>query len=626
MRTHKLSLAENGVMLVIASAISGSAFAMDFEVGDGWKGSWTSSVSLGTSWRARDPDSRLISPASGALVGRSGTGFGAVDDGDLNYSKGDRFTTLFKLISEVEIKKGDMGALLRGKAWYDYTLNKEDVNFGNQPNGYNGYSLATNSLGSRRPLSDNNFETLNKFDGIYLLDAYVYNSFDLGGKPLQLRVGNQVVNWGESLFIQGVNQINPIDVPSFRKPGAQLKEVLIPVPIVFASQNLGALGNVDVFYQWKWKKTPIEAGCGNYWAVVGGSISSDPGSCNNAVAAAQISNPLALNAGLYVPVIKGKDAKDSGEFGVAYRFNVAPLDAEVGIYAMRIHSRMPLLSAQIGNFTNVNTAIPVAAVWEYPEDMKVFGISATGNVAGWSVGGELSQTRDFPAQINGPDILIGGFAAAGAVVPGVPIPFGPYGPGAMAAAAGNGYIQGFTRVNKTQFQVNAVKAGTGILNAGQYQFVAETGFQWNNLPDYKDDPNALRYGRGYILGPGSHPLYGGSTCAGSALNNPQNDGCQNDGYVTKFAWGYRLKGELTYFDVLGTGVTAQPNLFWSHDVKGHSVDSQFIEDRKALGMGVRFSYAKKYNAEFSAVRYNRNASWDYLRDRDFYSANVGMNF
>ena len=191
------------VATAIAMAFASGAHALDFEFADGWKGNWSSSLSLGSSWRSRNQDPALYGQGNGALVGRTdGTGNNTIDEGNLNYNRGDAFTTQLKLISEVEVKKGTMGAFLRGKAWYDYALKDQDVELGNQPNGYNNYNFATNSLGKKRPLSDDGFEKLNKFSGAYLLDAYVYDTFQVADNPLQVRVGNQVVNWGESLFIQ----------------------------------------------------------------------------------------------------------------------------------------------------------------------------------------------------------------------------------------------------------------------------------------------------------------------------------------------------------------------------------------------------------------------------------------
>jgi len=628
-KTDHPQLRRQTLALLVAAAWATPGWAGTFELGDGWAGSWSSSVSLGSSWRASDRDSRLYGQGNGPLIGlTNGSGANTIDEGNLNYAKGDRYTTLFKLFSEVEIKKGDMGVLLRGKGWYDEALKNGKVHFGNQNNGYNGYSLspppaaggAPGTLGSEQALSDDGFETLNKFSGLYLLDAYAYNTFDVAGLPMQVRLGNQVVNWGESLFIQGLNQINPIDVPSFRKPGAQLKEVFLPVPILHASQSLGQYGSVEAFWQMQWKNTPIEASCGNYWSVAGGNIGVDPGKCNNAVTLVN-SNPYGATVGAYVPTKTGREAKDAGEFGAAYRFSSEALDTEFGLYGMQIHSRMPIVSIQ---FEANGTASPFSAFWEYPEKMKIVGVSASTNLFGWSMGAELSFTKDVPVQVDGNDLLLSGLAAGGAI-PGIPAgtPFGPNGARAAAAFASDGYVAGYTRANKTQVQLNTVKAGNGILGAGQYIFIAEAAVQTNNLPDYKKDPTALRYNRPFIFGAGSSAAYGGAPCGPGTVAG--SEGCANDGYVSKTAWGYRLKGELTYNDLI-PGVSVQPSLYWAHDVKGYSLDSQFSEGRKTLALATRFSYAKQYNLEVGAVRYNPNAKYNPLRDRSSYYMNAGMTF
>lgn len=615
MRNNKsLSLLSAGVGSAVAMMSVPVHAELTFEFGDGWQGDLSSNLSLASSWRSHNPDSKLVSPGTGALVGTTGTGNAPIDEGNLNYKRGDAFSTQFKLISELGIKKGDFGVFVRAKAWYDYALNDTDVRVGSQNNGYNDYSLATNSLGKRRPLSDKGFERLNQFDGVYLLDAYVYDTYEVAGEPLQMRLGNQVVNWGESLFIQGLNQINPIDVPSFRKPGAQVKEVFLPVPILFASQSLGEWGGLEAFYQFKWENSPVEAGCGNYWGIFPGSISASPGTCNQAIGLAG-SNAMSNAVGAYLPIVKGKKAKDSGQFGVAYRTYLDSIESELGLYAMKVHSRMPVVSVVQGPSS---TLIPVSAMWEYPEDIKVFGASLAGNFKGWSVAAELSHHRDVPAQIDGNDLLMSGLAATGALT-GTPVAIGPYGQGAMALG-GTGYQQGFTRTNKTQLQFNTIKVGRGVLSADQYLLVGEVGFQWNDLDLGSDD---LRYGRAFIFGPGEHPTYGPGACA---LGNINKEGCKNDGYVTRFAWGYRLRGELTYNNVLDTGISVTPSVFWSHDVKGWSVDSQFAEDRMALGVGAKFSFDKKYTLDLSVTEFNRNAKYDPLRDRGFYSAAFSVSF
>lgn len=601
---------ENILALCLAGAFCaaapGGAQAVDFELGD-WQGNWNSTISLETSVRARSQDPALYGQANGAAVGRTnGTGANTIDEGNLNYNKGDVISSRLKLISEVELKKGTMGAFLRGRAWYDYGQKDLDVRLGNQPNGYR----------PNRPLSDDGFERLNRFSGVDLLDAYVYDTFTLAGQPLQVRAGNQVINWGESLFIQGINQINPIDVTSARMPGTQVKEILLPVPLVSVNQGLGDLGSVEMFYQLQWKNTVIDAGCGNYWGVANGSIGLYPNNCTNATSLAG-SNAAGYRSGAYVHTLDGDKPSNTGQFGVAFRTYAEPIDSEIGVYAMKIHSRTPVVSAKFGDYSQSNSIAPIAIQWEYPEDIKIYGLSLATNVLGVSVGAELSHSRGVPVQIDGNDLLMGGLGAGGAIVPGVPIPFGPYGQDAMAAAGGNGYLQGYTRANKTQFQLNGIKAGRGILAADQYALIGEVGFQWNDL-----DTDALRYGRPFIFGPGPDASYG-TPC--SAINISK-EGCKNKGYMTNFAWGYRLMFQLTYNNVFNSGITVQPSVFWSHDVQGWSIDSQFAEGRQALGLGARFTYNKDYALSLNAVRFNRNAEYDPLRDRDFYSATLSMNF
>ena len=45
-----------------------------------------------------------------------------------------------------------------------------------------------------------------------------------------MKVGNQVLSWGESLLIQnGINVINPLDISAFNRPGVEIKEGQLPV-------------------------------------------------------------------------------------------------------------------------------------------------------------------------------------------------------------------------------------------------------------------------------------------------------------------------------------------------------------------------------------------------------------
>jgi hypothetical protein len=278
--------------------------------------------------------------------------------------------------------------------------------------------------------------------------------------------------------------------------------------------------------------------------------------------------------------------------------------------------------------------VPVTAgraFWEYPEDLQIFGLSAATNIMSWSVSAELSYQEDIPVQVNGNDLLqsLLGFA-------------GPNAKEGLAAAlqGAGGYARGYDLFVKRQFQVNAVKTYSNVLGAENVLFVGEVGAQSNNVPDYTK--NHVRYGRGFAFGVGSNPwlaqnaaITGGDTCSPTFVNapvplassvyNPQPDGCKNDGYVTDFAWGYRLRLSADYNNVFNTGVTVTPSVFWSHDVEGVSMDPTFNDGRQTLGLGVKFNLNKRYTLEANYVDYNQ-AAYDPLGDRDFYSVSASVTF
>ena len=64
--------------------------------------------------------------------------------------------------------------------------------------------------------------------------------FQVGEQQARVRVGNQVVSWGESLFLPGgINSTNAMDIMRLSQPGTQLKEVFLPAPIVSVASGLG---------------------------------------------------------------------------------------------------------------------------------------------------------------------------------------------------------------------------------------------------------------------------------------------------------------------------------------------------------------------------------------------------
>ena len=165
-------------------------------------------LSWGLSYRLDDRDERLIGLANG------GTAYSVNgDDGNLNFDKG-IFSNAMKLTTEIDMAYKNFGAFVRAVGFYDYEIEKGDR--------------------ERTQLTDDALERVGS--RAELLDAFAWLKFNVGSLPAELRVGEQVVSWGESTFIQdGINAINPVDVSALRVPGAELREALLPVGVVWAS-------------------------------------------------------------------------------------------------------------------------------------------------------------------------------------------------------------------------------------------------------------------------------------------------------------------------------------------------------------------------------------------------------
>lgn len=500
--------------------------------------------------------------------------------------------------------------------------------------------------------------------------------------------------------------------------------------------------SLEGFYQIKWQRSIITSCDVDYWSVerygIGGGA---PGVCSMATAAG-MQRPAALgpgsplNLGLWtadlttttanpfggpkdglingeaVPVLSYPDAKDGGQWGVAFRFPVEAIDTEFGVYAMNIHSRTPILSGRIsavpnplppatttavvgsqaiasgagaqiyaalggtGGYATVaaaanNASLPaqvragaqqvvaavntnvatlqrtagnllgaygnvlgIAAIMEYPEDIAVYGLSAATTLAGWSVGAEFSYTPKQPVQISGADLL---FAGAG-LGPNA----GTYNALRAQSVASGGakiYYKGYDEFHKSTFQINALnslpKLVTNAIGATAGLFVAEAGFQWLDVPDTINalsmsaataDTLNRRYGRGFAYGlPETNAACAvASPPASCTVSNIS--GSKVDGYVTDFAWGYRLRVSADYSQVFGSGWTMTPSVFWAHDVDGTSHDGQFQEDRKTLGLGLAFNLNKVHNLAFTFTTFDDKAEYNVFRDRDNYSIAYSYTF
>ena len=364
------------------------AHAAEFSSGE-LRGNFDVTLSHGVTWRTGKRKDSL-------------TGLNS-DDGGRNYDRG-LVSNTSKVTGELELEHGRFGAFARVNGFVDFE----------NENGRRAY----------RPLSDDAKELVGK--DLEVLDLYVTGAFDAGDTAIDARLGNHVLNWGESTFIQnGINVINPFDVSKLRTPGAELRDALEPVPLVSATVAPTPALSLEGFYQLAWKKTEIDpsgtyfstndyAGAGGNAAYLPNPFGTDmggptPGSLLDALSPAVNADLAALAAtdtGMALkmdcrriasaaPTFSGSDClrfhrnfmnvtrspdrepDDSGQWGIAARYLAENMNnTEFGFYFINHHSRLPSVSAMYGSEEGYDRGLAAARAVSAPDSNTVAAISA----------------------------------------------------------------------------------------------------------------------------------------------------------------------------------------------------------------------------------------------------------
>ena len=326
----------------LAAALSAPAHAFQFESASGEvTGYLDTTVSFGALWRMQGRDPSLIAITNGGTSRDPNA-----DDGNLNYGKGDLVSLAAKATSDLLVKYGNFGVFARGTYYYDWAAARKD-----------GVPSTT--------------EYDFKSQEAELLDLYGYGKFDIGGRGLFVRVGNQVVSWGESTFIlNGINVLNPVNVGKLRVPGAELKEALTPTPMIWAMQEITDELSLEATWMAKWKKTKID-GRGVFFSTndfVGkdGIIAyTGFGRRNDQHNPAGIF-PVNTNGQLVAPRSDDRDPSNGGQYGLALRYLLPEHNnTELGLYFVNYHSRTPYVSGYRGGVTaaqTISTNLPPSVV------------------------------------------------------------------------------------------------------------------------------------------------------------------------------------------------------------------------------------------------------------------------
>ncbi|WP_299734295.1 DUF1302 domain-containing protein [uncultured Endozoicomonas sp.] len=594
-----LSLSPLCLGILLATAASQSS-AASFEFMDGEvSGSINTTLSAGVSVSTQDPKKNLYtygeSKGLDDITPGKGTGVNA-DNGRLNYRKGDVISNQYKGLTELALDYKNYGFKGSVKYWYDHWLETKS--------------------GRYTEFDDTGFDDLAGFSGVELLDAYGWTYFDVGEVPVDVRLGKQVISWGEGMFLQGgINVINPVDAAAFNRPGVELKEGLLPVEALYTSMGLTPEVTLEAFYQMNWRPTVLD-GCSTFFAT---TDAIQPG-CEGIYTQANKSNAEEEALGRSVIDRTADELPgDSGQWGVSFKYYAEALNGtEFGLYAMNYHSRLPFVNAVNADWSGIS-GVPSGDVdfpinitpggpsptirfvegatynAAFPEDIKLYGLSFNTSLdSGWSISGELSYRPDMPQQININDLL-----------------------GKAAASRDGESVQGFVTKPVTQLQISLLNSFPQVLGASELSLAGEIGYV--HIADL-DDGN--RYGRSAMFGPGA----GSSACA-APKPNVTTEFCTNEGYTTANSWGYRLRAALAYSGII-PGVLLKPSLSFRHDVDGYSYESggSFMEGQMASTLGLSATYQNNYTANIAYTGFFGNNKYSTLDDRDFVSFSVSASF
>lgn len=621
--------------LALVAATSGVQ-ATEFYFGDTTV-QWDNTISYGVAWRTEAPDASTIAPGNAAALGLKGEGSSYnYDDGNLNYGENEIYTNVVKYSTDIEVNYKNYGGFFRAKAFYDTEIMDGERQF--------------------KELNDATKDAAGS--GYELLDAFVWADYHLGEMPGTFRVGRQVVSWGESTFIQGgINSINPVDASSFRRPGAEVKDGLLPVNMIYTSIGLGADVSLEAFYQLEWESTRPDP-CGTFFSTT--DFASD--GCGPVILAGTDDerNYLALRdaeidqgtslANRVSPVterLADEEARDDGQYGLALRWYSEALgDTEFGVYYMNIHSRLPFINGAITNYDTlglitgtVGGQINPSATYDsryplyqisYPEDQKLMGFSfARATEGGASIGGEISYRPDAPIQWNAFELILGGLALPSSrlfqdrleELGGVTATATPH---QNATSLAGELLDGYDTMDIWQAQMTYIKFFDQVLGADRLAVAAEIGATY--VPDLPDLDDA-RFGRSGAFGvgdavgvdtvataPGADACINGYGPTKSGANsNPSN--CTDEGYVTQLSGGIRVRAGIDYNNAF-SGVNMRPTFALSYDMgNGPEPGAQFIDERLTTAIGVKFIYQNQTQV---SVDYTNFSGGDYntTKDRD----------
>jgi hypothetical protein len=616
------------LLLACLHSSTGNAAAFKTELGSTplW-GLADFELAYGVRWRTQDRDAGLISRGNG---GDRSNGNGNMDDGNLNYDPGKPIANMFKASGELTLQWGNFGAFAQAYAFYDIENETRDR--------------------ARTELSDEALDQVGKNADV--LEAYLSARFEPESMQLQLRLGRQVVNWGESRFFpgDGINVANPLNLPLVQQPVGDAADLRLPIGMLWGSLQFSPILAVEAYYQYEWRATVLPA-TGTFFS---GSDPISPGALN-AVSGpfsdqgTNVDTAFGLPAGTigFVPdwfiTPRAGDAEpsDQGQFGISLRMLAPKLnDTAFTVHFANYHNKTPAfaatspdtetyleyseqaIAAQRAELLNAG-ATPEAATAAasqiqfnrllndityntvYPENIRMLGLSfnTTSMRTGTALFGEVGYHFDAPMPVAINQLLDGALPGSVPSDPFPPVDLEQTSPAEIASTYANKQIEFFTTRDKIFVSLGATQLFGPKLGASVSALTAELG--WLHIRGFPGKDELL------VSAPG--------------ISVPQIS--PNSIFADGNSWGYRLAGSLTYNNVFGA-FNLTPRFGFNHDVNGNSPSGtgNFREGSKSFNIGVAATYVDSLRFEIGYTTFWGAGEYNIRNDRDFFNFSARYNF
>ncbi|MDX9786130.1 MAG: DUF1302 family protein [Desulfobacterales bacterium] len=348
--------------LVLTGMLPTLSKAFEVEMSEDSKLNIKTTLNYGISYRATEPDSFNLRNING-------------DDGNRNFDEGTLTSNRASISTEVAYTLKNFLFYTAVYGFYDQAYTQDNDNDSPLTN--------NNFVGGRTSKHDEFDDDTREIHGrgVNLRDLYVSGDFRFADRNLMVRVGKQVVTWGEALATFGSigNAMSYADATQVNVPGFELKDVYLPSGQAMMQMDVIEDFSVAAYYQWEYKKNVLDA-AGSFFST---SDLLDKGGHYFLRGPGQV---------LYTRV-HDDEPDDSGQWGVNLRYLARALNyTEMNLCYINYHEKFPMFRANPSDGTYRLA---------YAEDVKLIGASFGTLIGETNIGGEIAYRQDLPLSVVG---------------------------------------------------------------------------------------------------------------------------------------------------------------------------------------------------------------------------------